>query len=101
MYAVIRTGGKQYRVEPGEILEIERLRSEPGETVTFAPLLVVDGSAVKAQPVDLEGLSVRGEVVGHKRGRKIRVFNYKSKGGWKKTRGHRQELTTVKITEIG
>lgn len=101
MYAVIRTGGKQYRVAHGDVLEIERLTGAEGETVTFPALLLVDAGTVKAKPDELSGTSVEAEIVEHKRGKKIRVFNYHAKTGWKKTKGHRQELTTVRITRIG
>jgi large subunit ribosomal protein L21 len=101
MYAVIRTGGKQYRVTPGDVLDVERLKVAVGDTVSLPALLVVDEGAVRARPQELEGTAVRAEVVGHKRGRKIRVFNYHAKTGWKRMKGHRQELTTVRITTIG
>jgi large subunit ribosomal protein L21 len=101
MYAVVRTGGKQYKVSSGDLIEIDRLKAEAGQTVSLTPVLLVDGSVVKAKPAELEGLAVQAEVVAHKRGKKIRVFNYHAKTGWKKTKGHRSELTTVRITEIG
>lgn len=101
MYAVIRTGGKQYRVSSGDTIEVDRLPASQGEAVSFPPVLLVDGDTVKAKPSDLAGAKVSGEVVTHFRGRKIRVFNYHAKTGWKRTKGHRSELTKVKITEIG
>jgi large subunit ribosomal protein L21 len=100
MYAVIKSGGKQYRVTGGDVLDVNRLKAAAGEAVTFETLLLVDGDSVKARPSELDGAAVQGEVVGHKRGRKIRVFNYHAKGGWHRTVGHRQDLTTVRITEI-
>ena len=100
MYAVIRAGGRQYKVASGDVIEVDRLGASEGDEVAFTPTLVVDGGSVKASPTDLEGLTVTGKVVGHKRGEKIRVFNYHRKTGWKKTKGHRQELTTVEITAI-
>ena len=100
MYAVIRAGGRQYKVASGDVIDVNRISGAEGDEVSFPALLVVDGDAVKARPADLEGVSVKAKVVGHKRGKKIRVFNYHRKGGWKKTKGHRQELTAVEITGI-
>jgi large subunit ribosomal protein L21 len=101
MYAVIRAGGRQYKVASGDVIEVNRLDTAEGSDVAFDPILLVDDGSVRAKPADLGDVKVRGKVVGHKRGTKIRVFNYHRKTGWKKTRGHRQELTTVEITEIG
>jgi large subunit ribosomal protein L21 len=100
MYAVIRSGGRQYKVASGDVIEVNRLEASEGDEVSFEPVLLVDDASVKARPADLGGVHVRARVVGHKRGEKIRVFNYHRKTGWKKTRGHRQELTSVEITEI-
>ncbi len=101
MYAVIRAGGKQYRVASGDVIEVDRLSAREGETVTFDPVLVVDGSTVKASASDVGSVRVTGEVLGAARGPKIRVFNYHAKTGWKKNKGHRSQLTKVRITEIG
>jgi large subunit ribosomal protein L21 len=101
MYAVIRAGGRQYKVASGDVIEVNRLQAAEGAEVSFPPVLLVDGRTVKARPDDLSQVSVKGEVVGHGRGRKIRVFNYHAKTGWSRTKGHRQDLTTVRITEIG
>jgi large subunit ribosomal protein L21 len=101
MYAVIRAGGRQYKVASGDVIEVNRLDVAEGQDVSFEPILLVDDQAVRARPGDVEGVVVRGRVVGHKRGEKIRVFNYHRKTGWKRTLGHRQELTAVEITEIG
>jgi large subunit ribosomal protein L21 len=100
MYAVIRAGGRQYKVASGDVIEVNRLDTPEGADVSFDALLVVDDGKVRARAEDLGGVQVRGRVVGHKRGEKIRVFNYHRKTGWKRTRGHRQELTRVEITEI-
>ena len=100
MYAVIRAGGKQYKVASGDVIEVDRIAADEGAEVAFEPVLVVDGDNLRAAAADLDGASVKGRVVGHKRGKKIRVFNYHRKTGWKKTRGHRSELTRVEITEI-
>lgn len=95
MYAVIRAGGRQYKVASGDVIEVNRLEASEGEEVSFAPVLVVDDGAVRARPDELVGVSVRGRVVGHGRGTKIRVFNYHAKTGWKRTRGHRQDRKSV------
>jgi large subunit ribosomal protein L21 len=100
MYAVIRAGGKQYKVASGDVIEVDRLAADEGAEVTFEPVLVVDGTALRARTAELSGATVKGRVVGHKRGKKIRVLNYHRKTGWKRTRGHRSELTRVEITEI-
>ena len=101
MYAVIRAGGRQYKVASGDVIEVNRLGASEGDEVAFVPVLLVDDATVKSLPTELEGVKVTGKVVGHKRGEKVRVFNYHRKTGWKKTRGHRQELTAVEITGIG
>jgi large subunit ribosomal protein L21 len=100
MYAVIRAGGRQYKVASGDVIEVNRLDAPEGQEVSFDAVLVVDEGSVRARPAELDGVQVRGRVVGHGRGEKIRVFNYHRKTGWKKTRGHRQDLTSVEITEI-
>jgi large subunit ribosomal protein L21 len=98
-YAIVKTGGKQYRVEEGQTLLVERLASDAGATVDLQPVLVRSSDTV----FDRDGLAkaaVRAEVVGHERGKKIRVFKFKPKRGYKRTKGHRQELTRIRITEI-
>lgn len=101
MYAVIRAGGRQFKVVSGDVIDVDRLGASAGDEVTFAPVLIVDDGSIKARPSELEGIAVKAKVVGHKRGEKIRVFNYHRKTGWKKTKGHRSELTSVEITGIG
>jgi large subunit ribosomal protein L21 len=98
-YAVIKTGGKQYRVEEGQTLLVERLPDEPGSTVELAPLLLAgDGEA----SFDASKLApVKAEIVGHERGEKLRVFKFKPKRGYRRRTGHRQELTRLRITKIG
>ncbi len=99
MYAVIKTGGKQYRVSEGERLDVERVSAEGGE-VTFTPVLVVDGEAVLAAPAELAGASVAARVVGEAKGPKIRGFTYKNKTNQRRRWGHRQHYTTIEITAI-
>ena len=100
MYAVIRAGARQYKVASGDVIDVDRIKADEGAEVSFPALMVVDGESVKAVPGDLAGATVTGRVVGHKRGKKIRVFNYGHKAGWKRTKGHRAELTSVEITGI-
>ena len=101
-YAIVKTGGKQYRVETGQSLLVERLPADAGATVQLEPVLLRgddDGGTV----FDRDGLgraSVEARVVGHERGPKIRVFKFKPKRGYKRTTGHRQELTRLEITSI-
>jgi large subunit ribosomal protein L21 len=98
-YAIVKTGGKQYRVEEGQTLLVERLHEEEGATVALAPLLYAADDAV----FDTDGLkkvSVKARVVAHERGEKLRVFKFKPKRGYKRTTGHRQELTRLEITEL-
>ncbi|HYH49713.1 MAG TPA: 50S ribosomal protein L21 [Acidimicrobiia bacterium] len=97
MYAVIKTGGKQYRVSEGQRLDIERVS---GETVTLQPVLVVDGSDVLSTPGQLSNASVTGRVVGEAKGPKINGFVYKNKTNARKRWGHRQHYTTIEITGI-
>jgi len=97
MYAVVKTGGKQYRVAEGERLDIERV---PGEDVTLQPILVVDGSDVLSTPVQLSGASVTARVVGEAKGPKINGFVYKNKTNARRHWGHRQHYTTIEITGI-
>ena len=99
-YAIVKTGGKQYRVEQGQSLLVERLPAGDGETVTLQPLLYVDGSDI-VDGEGLAGVSVEARVVAHERGPKLRVFKFKPKRGYKRRTGHRQQLTRVRITSIG
>jgi large subunit ribosomal protein L21 len=98
MYAVIRTGGKQYRVAPGQTLKIEKSEHENG-TLEFSDILAVSGEEGKFES-ELGGAKVLAEVVGEGRGEKILVFHYKRKKQYKKLQGHRQSFVEVKINEI-
>ena len=98
-YAIIRTGGKQYRVQQGQTLVVERLPVEDGESVVLEPLLYVDGSSV-VDGSDLAGVSVTARVVAHERGPKLRIVKFKPKRGYKRRTGHRQELTRIEVTEV-
>jgi large subunit ribosomal protein L21 len=99
MYAVIATGGKQYKVEAGQQLEVERLGVDEGE-VELRPVLLVDGDAILATPGELGGATVKAKVVGAAKGPKINGFNYKPKANQRKRWGHRQHYTTIEITSI-
>jgi large subunit ribosomal protein L21 len=98
-YAVVRTGGKQYRVEEGTTFLVERLTADAGATVDLEPLLYASGDESLFGD-KLGKVSVQAEVVGHERGPKIRIFKFKPKRGYKRTAGHRQELTRLRVTGI-
>jgi large subunit ribosomal protein L21 len=100
MYAIIKTGGKQYRVAQGDTLLIERLPDAEGATVVLEPLLYVDGDNVLDGDA-LSKVSVTAKVVAHERGPKLRVVKFKPKRGYKRRNGHRQELTRIEIDSIG
>ena len=98
MYAVIQTGGKQYRVHEGERLEVERLGD--ADEVTLKPILLVDGDAVLATPAQLSGASVTARVVGEAKGPKVIGFTYQNKANERRRWGHRQHYATIEITGI-
>jgi large subunit ribosomal protein L21 len=98
MYAVIRAGGKQYKVAPGDVIRVEKLNGTDGH-VQFSDVLAVSGEAGKVGRPEGEAV-VTGEVVGEGRGAKVLVFHYKKKKQYKKLRGHRQDYSAVRITEI-
>jgi large subunit ribosomal protein L21 len=103
MYAIVETGGKQYRVKPGDTLAVERLSGEPGETLDLDRVLLIAGNGDDSARVGSPGVSgavVRAEVVEHIRGEKIIVFRYKSKVRYRRKTGHRQSLTRLRITDI-
>jgi large subunit ribosomal protein L21 len=99
-YAVIKTGGKQYRVEEGQTLLVERLPGDVGATVELQPLLVAGDGDPVFEGDGLAGATVRAEVLGHERGPKLRVFKFKPKRGYRRRTGHRQELTRIRVTGI-
>jgi large subunit ribosomal protein L21 len=101
MYAVIKTGGKQYRVEEGQTLNVELVGDGDGEeTVKFTPVLLVDGDTVLGTPSKLKGASVSAKVVGETKGPKINGFTYKAKSNQRRRWGHRQRYSTIEITGI-
>ena len=98
-YAIVKSGGKQYRVEQGQWLLVERLRADEGSEVNLEPLLVRDGDKL-ADGDGLAKATVSAKVLGHERGPKIHVLKFKPKRGYKRRTGHRQELTRLQVTEI-
>jgi large subunit ribosomal protein L21 len=99
-YAVIRCGGKQYRVEEGTTLLVDRMTGDEGGTVELEPLLYAGGKDTLFERSDLGRVKVQAKIVGHERGPKLRVFKFKPKRGYKRTTGHRSELTRIEVTGI-
>ena len=99
MYAVIKTGGKQYVVEPGQVLKVEKLNLPEGSNVEFEALMVRDDNGVKAGE-EAKGIKVKATVVRHGKGKKIIVFKYKAKKHYQRKYGHRQHFTELQINEI-
>lgn len=101
MYAIIRTGGKQFRAEPGKTLRIPSLAVEPGETISFDEVLLsADGEQVRLGAPLVEGAAVTAEVVRHGKGEKIIVFKFKRRKNYARKQGHRQKYTEVRINDI-
>jgi large subunit ribosomal protein L21 len=102
MYAIVETGGKQYRVTPGDTVAVERLTGEPGDSLDLDRVLLVagDGDEARVGSPGVDGAVVRAEVIEHIRGEKIIVFRYKSKVRYRRKTGHRQSLTRLRITDI-
>ena len=100
MYAVIKTGGKQERVEAGQVLHVERLGGAVGDEVELTPVLLVDGETVLATPGELSGATVTARIVGEVKGPKITGFTYKNKTNQRKRWGHRQKYDQIEITGI-
>jgi large subunit ribosomal protein L21 len=99
MYAIIATGGKQYKVAEGDVINVEKLGAEAGETVTFDQVLAVKGEGLKVG-ADVEGATVTATVVKNDKAKKVIVYKYKRKTGYHKKNGHRQQYTQVKIEKI-
>jgi large subunit ribosomal protein L21 len=99
MYAVIKTGGKQHKVQPGDVLEVEHLHGAGG-VVTFRPLLVVDDEGRTHIGKELERAVVTATPLGERKGDKVRIFKYKSKTGYARRAGHRQLLTLIRIEDV-
>ena len=101
MYAIIATGGKQYRVSEGDVIYIEKIDAQVDSTVSFDVLLMGNDGDVKIGTPVVEGVKVEGKVVGQIRGEKIVVYKYKSKKNYRRKQGHRQPYNKVEITKIG
>jgi large subunit ribosomal protein L21 len=100
VYAVIKTGGKQERVEQGQRLAVELVGAADGDEISFAPILLVDGGTVLATPADLSGATVTARVVGEEKGPKVRGFVYKNKTRQRRSWGHRQRYNVIEVTGI-
>ena len=100
MYAIVKTGGKQYKVAEGDLVKVEKIEGEPGSSVALTPILLVDGAEVTTSADKLAKASVSAEIVEQTKGPKIKILKYKNKTGYKKRQGHRQPLTVLKVTGI-
>ena len=100
MYAIVRAGGRQEKVEVGDVVVLDRVAGEPGSSVELPAVLVVDGEAVTSDKATLGKVKVTAEIVDHRRGPKIDSLKYKNKTGYRRRQGHRSELTAVKVTDI-
>lgn len=100
MYAIIATGGKQYKVSEGDVIRVEKLGAEAGTAYTFDQVLFVGGEEAKVGNPTVAGASVEATVVGDGKGKKVIVYKYKRKSGYHKKQGHRQAFTQVKIEKI-
>ena len=100
MYAVIKTGGKQYRVTEGQRLRVEKLGGQPGEAVEFKEVLLIGGDSLKIGQPLVAGATVRAEIVAHARDKKIIVFKFRRRKNYRRKMGHRQPYTELKITGI-
>ena len=100
MYAVIKTGGKQHKVKPGDVIEVELIHKGNDERVTFSPLLVVDDEGKTHVGKDLGRAAVKARLVGEEKGEKVKIFKYRSKTGYSRRQGHRQMYTLVEIEDV-
>ena len=100
MYAIVRAGGRQEKVAVGDVLEVDRLLGEPGDSVRLPALLLVDGSSVTSDAATLSGVTVTAQIVAATKGPKIDILKYKNKTGYRRRQGHRQKWTQVKVTGI-
>ena len=101
MYAVVKTGGKQIKVEPGTVADVELIDAKPGSKITLTPLLVSNEGGITTDAKALEGITVTAEVLEHVKADKLLVFKFKKRKGYKKLNGHRQNLTRIKVAAIG
>ncbi|BDF57719.1 hypothetical protein CE91St36_05360 [Christensenellaceae bacterium] len=101
MYAIIRSGGKQYKVEPGMVIKVEKLDAEVGSEVSFEAMMTSDGKKVALGDPVLKDVAVKGKVLAQDKEKKVIVFKYKPKKDYRKKQGHRQPFTKVEITQVG
>ena len=100
MYAIVKTGGKQYKVAEGDLVKVEKIEGELGSSVALTPVLLVDGATVTTKADELAKVKVSAEIIDSVKGPKIKILKYKNKTGYKKRQGHRQPRTVLKITGI-
>jgi large subunit ribosomal protein L21 len=100
MYAIVSTGGKQYKVAKGDVIDVEKLNVQPGDKVELDVLMLNDGATSTVDPSALEGKKVTAEVLDQFKGKKVIIFKFKKRKRYRRTRGHRQNLTKVKIVEL-
>ena len=100
MYAIVKTGGKQYKVEEGTIISVEKLAGEPGDTVKLDVVFLSDGKTITTDAKKLEKATVEAEILEQYKGEKVIIFKFKKRKGYKKTQGHRQQLTKLRITKV-
>ena len=100
VYAIVRSGGRQQKVAVGDVVEVDKLAREVGESLTLPVVMLVDGSQVTAAAADLSSATVTVEVVGASKGPKVKILRFKNKTGYRRRQGHRQHYTRVKVTGI-
>jgi large subunit ribosomal protein L21 len=100
VYAIVKTGGKQYKVAEGDVIEVEKLDAQPGAEVALSAILLVDGETVTHEADKLAKAKITAEVVAQSKGPKIRIHKFKNKTGYHKRLGHRQRLTQLRVTGI-
>lgn len=100
VYAIVKAGGRQEKVSVGDVVLVDKLAAEAGDTVTLQPVALIDGEQVTTDRKALEGTTVSAEVLAQKKGPKVRILKFKNKTGYRKRMGHRAQLTELKITGI-
>jgi large subunit ribosomal protein L21 len=100
MYAVVKVGGRQERVEPGDVIEVDFMKADPGDTVDLDPIVVFDDDGKAHVGKGLSKAKVKGKLLGEQKGEKVRVFKYRPKSGYRRSTGHRQLQTLLEIQEV-
>jgi len=100
MYAIVASGGKQHKVAAGDIITVEKLSADPGQSVTLDAVFLADDDKIVTDPAELASVTVTGEVIEHFKGEKAIIFKFKKRKGYKRLKGHRQVLTKLKITDV-